>query len=62
MRDYRSMMLFTCRDHELTQTVANRIIEITPNGYIDRLMSFDDYISDPKIKEMREDMYKTLIV
>jgi ATPase subunit of ABC transporter with duplicated ATPase domains len=58
MRDYRSMMLFTCRDHELTQTVANRIIELTPNGHIDRMMSFDEYISDPRIKQMREDMYK----
>ncbi len=58
MRDYRSMMLFTCRDHELTQTVANRIIELTPNGHIDRMMSFDEYISDPRIKQLREEMYK----
>lgn len=62
MRDYRSMMIFTCRDHELTQTVANRIIELTPSGMIDRLMPFDDYITDPKIKEMRQDMYKSLTV
>ncbi|MFZ4542700.1 MAG: ABC-F family ATP-binding cassette domain-containing protein [Saprospiraceae bacterium] len=62
MKDYRSMMIFTCRDHELTETVANRIIELTPSGYIDRLMSFDDYISDPRIKEMRQDMYKSLSV
>lgn len=62
MRDYRSMMIFTCRDHELTQTVANRIIELTPSGMIDRLMPFDDYITDPKIKEMRQDMYKSLVV
>ncbi len=62
MKDYRSMMIFTCRDHELTETVANRIIELTPSGYIDRMMTFDEYITDPKIKEMRQDMYKTLTV
>jgi ATPase subunit of ABC transporter with duplicated ATPase domains len=58
MRDYRSMMMFTCRDHELTQTVANRIIELTPSGIIDRMMSFDEYITDNKIKAMRQEMYK----
>jgi len=62
MKDYRSMMIFTCRDHELTETVANRIIELTPSGYIDRMMTFDEYISDPKIREMRQDMYKSLTV
>lgn len=57
MKDYRSMMIFTCRDHELTQTVANRIIELTPSGIIDRMMTYDEYIADAKIKELRIQMY-----
>lgn len=45
-------------DHEFIQTVSNRIIELTPNGVIDKLMDYDDYIIDPKIKEIRDKMYK----
>ncbi|MBK1438928.1 ATP-binding cassette domain-containing protein [Parapedobacter sp. ISTM3] len=57
MNDFRGSILFTSRDHELTQTVANRIIELTPRGIIDKLMSYDDYISSEAIKEQREAMY-----
>jgi ATPase components of ABC transporters with duplicated ATPase domains len=57
MKDFRGNILFTSRDHELTQTVANRIIELTPNGAIDKLMSYDDYISSEGVKEQREAMY-----
>ena len=45
-------------DHEFIQTVANRIIELTPNGIIDKLMDYDDYISDDKLKEQRDSMYQ----
>ncbi|MFC3197843.1 ABC-F family ATP-binding cassette domain-containing protein [Parapedobacter deserti] len=57
MKDFRGNILFTSRDHELTQTVANRIIELTPNGVIDKLMSYDDYINSEAVKEQREAMY-----
>ena len=45
MDDFKGTILFTSRDHELTQTVANRIIEITPKGIIDKLMPYDEYIA-----------------
>ena len=50
-------VLFTSHDHEFVQTVANRIIEITPNGYIDKLVSYDDYLADKKIQEQAEALY-----
>lgn len=54
MKDFRGTIIFTSRDHELTQTVANRIIEISPNGMLDKEMSFDDYINDPRVQAQRE--------
>lgn len=50
-------ILFTSHDHEFVQTVANRIIELTPNGYTDKLMSYDDYLADEKIQAQVEEMY-----
>ncbi|MEI5985082.1 MULTISPECIES: ABC-F family ATP-binding cassette domain-containing protein [Sphingobacterium] len=58
MNDFRGSMLFTSRDHELTQTVANRIIELTPNGIIDKLMTYDEYINSEAVKAQREEMYR----
>lgn len=58
MKDFKGSLLFTSRDHELTQTVANRIIELTPNGIIDKLMSYDEYINSEEIKQQRERMLK----
>ncbi len=55
--NFKGTVLFSTHDHEFAQTVANRIIEITPKGAIDRYSTFDDYLSDPKIKELREKMY-----
>lgn len=57
MKDFKGTILFTSRDHELTQTVATRIIEITPNGIIDKLMSYDEYISSDAVKKQREELY-----
>jgi ATPase subunit of ABC transporter with duplicated ATPase domains len=54
---YRGNILFASHDHEFIQTVANRVIELTPNGHIDRIMEYDDYISDPAIAELRERLY-----
>jgi ATPase subunit of ABC transporter with duplicated ATPase domains len=49
--------LFTTHDHEFAQTVANRVVELTPNGVIDRHTTFDEYMQDDKIKVLREKMY-----
>jgi ATPase subunit of ABC transporter with duplicated ATPase domains len=57
MNDFRGTILFTSRDHELTQTVANRIIEITPSGIIDKLMPYDEYISSEAVAKQREELY-----
>jgi ATPase subunit of ABC transporter with duplicated ATPase domains len=56
--NFPGTVIFTCHDHHFTQTVANRIVEITPNGCLDKLMSFDDYISSPKVKEQKELLLK----
>ena len=50
-------MLFTTHDHEFAQTVGNRIIELTPQGAIDRYMTFDEYLDDEKVQELRKTMY-----
>ena len=56
--NFPGTVIFTCHDHHFTQTVANRIVEITPNGCLDKLMTFDEYISSPKIKEQKEILLK----
>ncbi len=57
MKDFRGTILFTSRDHELVQTVANRIIEITPGGTIDKLMTYDEYINSDAVQKQRDEMY-----
>ena len=54
---YPGNVFLSSHDHQFVQTVCNRIIELTPNGIIDKMMSYDDYISDAKLKEQRESMY-----
>jgi len=54
---YKGNIIFASHDHEFIQTVANRIIELTPSGTIDKLMDYDDYISDEHIRELKEKMY-----
>ena len=54
---FKGNILFASHDHEFIQTVANRIIELTPKGTIDKLMDYDDYIYDAQIKEQKEKMY-----
>jgi ATPase subunit of ABC transporter with duplicated ATPase domains len=58
MKDFKGTILFTSRDHALTESVATRIIEITPKGTIDKMMSYDDYIKSPDIQALRVEMYK----
>ena len=57
MKDYRGTILFTSRDHELVETVANRIIELTPGGYIDKLMDYDEYINSDAVQKQRDELY-----
>ena len=57
LKNYKGTVIFSTHDHEFAQTVANRIIEITPKGVIDRYMTFDEYLGDKKIKELRNKMY-----
>ncbi|MNY63884.1 ABC transporter ATP-binding protein uup [compost metagenome] len=57
LKDFKGNILFHSHDHEFMQTVANRIIEITPNGVIDKLMTYDEYIENEDVKALREEMY-----
>ncbi len=59
--DFKGTVLFTSHDHQLMQTVANRIIELTPNGIIDRITTYDEYINDEKIKNLRNQMYGDIV-
>jgi ATPase subunit of ABC transporter with duplicated ATPase domains len=57
MVEYNGNILFTSHDHELVNTVVNRIIEITPTGFIDKMMPYDDYLADTKIAQLQEELY-----
>ena len=58
LTQFPGIVLMTSHDHEFIQTVCNRIIELTPNGIIDKRMDYDDYIVDEKVKELRNKLYK----
>jgi ATPase subunit of ABC transporter with duplicated ATPase domains len=58
MKDFKGTILFTSRDHALTESVATRIIEITPKGTIDKMMSYDDYINSSEVDALRAELYK----
>jgi ATPase subunit of ABC transporter with duplicated ATPase domains len=57
LKDFPGTVLFTSHDHEFTETVANRIIEISPNGFIDKLVTYDEYITNEKISQQKEALY-----
>ena len=57
LKNFKGTVIFTTHDHEFAQTVANRVIEITPKGVIDRYTTFDEYMQDSKIKDLRHKMY-----
>ena len=57
MVSYTGIVLLTTHDHQFMQTVANRIIELTPKGMIDKLMTYDEYLGDERVKQLREEMY-----
>jgi ATPase subunit of ABC transporter with duplicated ATPase domains len=62
LKDWKHIALFSSHDHEFTQTVANRIIEITPSGAIDKRMTYDEYLNDANVKALREQMYAAVKV
>ena len=57
MAEFGGSLIFTSHDHELVRTVANRVIEITPNGVIDKMMPYDEYLKDEKISQIQAEMY-----
>jgi len=59
LKNFKGTVLFTTHDHQFAETVGNRVVELTPNGVIDRYMDFDEYMDDKKIKEQRDKMYAT---
>lgn len=59
--DFKGIVLFTTHDHQFMQSVANRIIEITPNGILDRLMTFDEYLHDKRVKDLKQEMYEETV-
>jgi ATPase subunit of ABC transporter with duplicated ATPase domains len=58
LKDYNGTVLFTSQDHQFVHTIANRIIELTPKGYIDRSMAYDDYLANEDVKKLREKLYR----
>ena len=61
LKDFKGTVMFTSHDREFVQTVANRIIEITPSGTIDKSMTYDEYLSSPAVKAQREEMYAAAV-
>lgn len=61
LKDFTGCVMFTSHDHELMQTVANRIIELTPNGIIDKKMTYDEYLENASVQEQRAKLYGTLV-
>ncbi len=57
MKDFKGVIIFTSRDHELTETVANRVIEITPKGVLDKMMDYDEFITSDVVKEQKAQLY-----
>ena len=57
LKNFKGSVIFTTHDHEFAQTVGNRVVELTPKGAIDRYMTFDDYLDDEKVQELRKIMY-----
>ncbi|WP_420151106.1 ABC-F family ATP-binding cassette domain-containing protein [Spirosoma sp.] len=58
--DFKGPILFTSHDHQFVQTIANRVIEITPAGILDKLMTYDEYLTDPRVKTQREELYEAV--
>ena len=57
LENFKGTLIMSSHDHELVQTVCNRIIEITPKGLIDRYMTYDEFLEDKRVKELKQEMY-----
>ncbi|MFN5921254.1 MAG: ATP-binding cassette domain-containing protein, partial [Bacteroidota bacterium] len=57
LQDWKHIAIFSSHDHTFTQSIANRIIELTPNGVLDKRMSYDEYLEDERIQELRGKLY-----
>ena len=57
LKNFKGSVLFTTHDHEFAQTVANRVLEITPKGVIDRGLTYEEYIKSPEVQKRREECY-----
>ena len=55
--DFQGSMIFTSHDHQFTHTIANRVIELTPNGILDKLMTYDEYLADERVVEQKAALY-----
>ena len=62
LQDYKGTVIFTSHDHAFVQSIANRIIEIGPNGVVDKQTDFDSFIADEQLKERRAKLYEGLTV
>jgi ATPase subunit of ABC transporter with duplicated ATPase domains len=62
LQEFKGVILFTSHDHQFMQTIANRVIEITPNGTIDKLMTYDEYIIDERVKEQQSELYPDAVL
>lgn len=60
LKDYKGTVIFTSHDHEFVQTVATKVLELMPNGHLEKMMSFDEYLSNDKVKEQREALISAL--
>jgi ATPase subunit of ABC transporter with duplicated ATPase domains len=58
--EFKGVVMFVSHDHQFLQTIANRIIEITPYGVIDKKMAFDEYLESPVVQKQREEMYENI--
>ena len=61
LKNFKGVILMSSHDHEFIQTVCNRIIELTPNGVIDKMMDYDDYIDDERVAAARDRLYPTQV-
>jgi len=57
LQNFKGTLLMASHDHELIQTTCDRIIELTPKGIIDRYMTYDEFLEDPRVKELKAEMY-----
>ena len=59
LKAFKGNILMSSHDHEFIETVCNRVIELTPNGIIDKMMDYDDYITDERVQALREKLYRS---